>query len=299
MPTPNLDDESFCSESSLTPSVVDIKRLMKVKQDRELRLKMLQNRVNRLNNQEEGVWKQVARTQQRTSKTLDMQRQVQAEKEQLRQERELLAQDEVLRDRAREIRLRSINSHTLRQLKFEENKAVGKQVREESQRMMSVLTGYKQQALQSKAMHVDVCRQHRTQQKLRAELNERRREQARQDMNALKFAELQEQILNADLDIDEAEQEELEALRRLQNSQSVQSEVLDRCAALSPALVRTSVSPSRCVADMHGSPAESRSSPRGAYRRSFQASASPRGLGQINEDVRRRSPRFSSRALSP
>merc|ERR1719181_1135217 len=107
----------------LSPSVIDCHRLAKMKVEQEQRLMMLRTRVERLTDQERRVWKDVARTQQLSLQAQEAQWRRQAQQaERLRLERELLAQEQVLRDRAQEMRMRILETKDIPRLtKFEEN----------------------------------------------------------------------------------------------------------------------------------------------------------------------------------
>lgn len=217
-------------EVSSVPSIVDVKRLQRLKAEQEQRLKSLCVRVDRLSAQEQRVWKDVAWTQQRSLQAQEKQWQRQEQQaERLRLERELLQQEQALRDRTREMRLRAIERKDAPRLqKFEENKSISRQVREETKRHTLQVNAAREQALRSKAMHVEVRRQQRRQQQLQRDLEMSRRVQARQDVNLMRFNELQEEIQNAELAIAVAEREEMSAVQRLQNSQTVRAEVLSQ-----------------------------------------------------------------------
>lgn len=211
----------------IIPNVCDIKRLQKLKADQEQRLKSLCTRVDRLTSQEQRVWKDVAHTQQRSLHAQEKQWQRQAqEAERLRTEREAMVHQQALQERVRSMRLRTLETKDIpRTEKFEENKRISRQVREDVERHARALRTVRQQEIQAKAMQVELQRQQRRQQKLQRELDITRQEQARQDMNMLRFAELQEEIQNAEVAINVAEREELSAVHRLQNSQTVRNEV--------------------------------------------------------------------------
>lgn len=213
---------------SLAPSIVDIKRLQKLKADQDMRLKALCTRVDRLTAQEQRVWKDVAYTQQRSLQAQEKQWQKQAqEADKLRMERELMIQEQALHERASEMRLRSLEMKDLPRLqKFEENKMSSSAVREEGRRNAASIHNLQKREMQSRSMQVELRRQQRRQQKLQKELVQTRQEQARQDVNMQRFAELQEEIQNAELAIAVAEREELSAVSRLQSSQTVRSEVV-------------------------------------------------------------------------
>lgn len=112
--------------------------------------------------------------------------------------------------------------------KFEEKQAIARQVREDSKQLMTQLQDVRGKTLQTKTMQVEVRKQQRRQQQLRRELDQTRKEQARQDVNLSRYAELQEEIQNTELAIAAAEQEEVSAVQRLQNSQCVRAEVLSQ-----------------------------------------------------------------------
>merc|ERR1712204_128705 len=77
-------------------------------------------------------------------------------------------------------------------------------------------------------MQIEVRRQQQRQNQLRKELERTRREKSVQDANALRYAELQEEIAVSDVSLAAAEREELHAVSRLQNSQGVRSEVVNQ-----------------------------------------------------------------------
>jgi len=217
-------------EPILTPSMMDCRRLVKMKADQGCRLKMLRARVGRLACQERRVWKDVALTQQRSLQAQEYQWSRQAgQAERIHLERDLISQEQVARDRARELRLRRlVDKGAPRLEKFEMNQAVGRQTREESKQLEAALKEVREQALQSKIMQVEVRRQRERQQRLRKELEKTRREQVVQEAIALKFADLQEELQNNDQALACAEREEMSAVSRLQNSQSVRSEVVSQ-----------------------------------------------------------------------
>lgn len=213
-----------------TPSVVDCNRLARIKAEQEQRLKMLRSRIDRLTAQERRVWQDVTWTQQMSLQAQEKQWRRQAQQaDRLKLERDLLAQEQAFHDRGVEMRQRAVETKDIPRLqKFEENRAVGKQVREDSKRLMSALQEVREQTLQSKVMQVEVRRQQRRQQKLRKELELAQQEQARQDQNALMFAELQEELQSTETAIAAAERDELNAVQRLQNSQTVHANVLSQ-----------------------------------------------------------------------
>jgi len=283
-------------ESPLTPSMVDCKRLSKIKAEQEQRLQMLRARVDRLQTTERKVWKDVTWTQQRSLAAQEAQWRRQAQQaERLRLERDLVSQEQALRERAREARQRASETKDVPRLrKFEENQAIGKQVRQDSKRLMAALQEVREQTLQSKAMQVEVRRQQRRQQLLRKELEGARKEQSRQDYNALKCAELQEEIQNAELAIAAAEREELSAVSRLQNSQSVRAEVLtqlqdiEACSEENGEMLPTTVGAHAMVSE----PAAP------VYRVVPGRSGSPNGMGNSSSSTRSPRGRGEMRAAS-
>lgn len=216
-------------EQPLAPiGIVDVKRLHKIKQEQEARLNMLKARVARLAHQERRVWKDVQSTQQLSAKAQEAHWRRQAHAaERMRMEQDLLAQEQMLRERAREMRRHTMEAKdTPRLSKFEDNKRIGRQARDDSRRILNALQEVREQTLQSKAMQVEVRRQQQRQQKLRKELEATRKEQERQELNAMRFLELQEEINTAEQAIAAVEREELSAVDRLRNSQSVRAQML-------------------------------------------------------------------------
>lgn len=208
------------------PTVADVKRLARLKAEQESRLKMLRARVDRLQAQERRVWKDVTWTQQQSLQTQEAQLRRQAQQaEGARHLRDLLGEEQARKEHAQQMRLRSHEAKEIPRLRrYEENKAAGKQVREESQRIAAELQDAKQRTLKAKASQVEARRQQRRQHKLRKELEQSRLEQQRQDENMMRYAELQEEIQSAEMAIASAERDELNAVKRLQNSQSVRAE---------------------------------------------------------------------------
>lgn len=85
---------------------------------------------------------------------------------------------------------------------------------------------------------VEERRQKAREEKMRREVDALRKEQCRQEMNILKFAEMQDDMQAIDLAIAAAERDEMSAVSRLQNSQSVRAEIISQldpnCRSSSP-----------------------------------------------------------------
>merc|ERR1740122_77989 len=212
------------------PALVDVKRLMKLKAEQQERLKKLRVRVDRLASQEQRVWKDVARTQEKSLQAQEKQMQRQEQQGELaRLERQISAQEQALRNRVRDQRLYTLETRDVPRLrKLEENKALSDQVRNDSKRLNASVQLSREQQVQNKAAHVDARRQQCRQQKLKRELDRTRKERVLQEANAERYAELQEEIQNAELAIAVAERQEINAVQRLQNSQSVRAEVVSQ-----------------------------------------------------------------------
>lgn len=223
-------DPEMEEEPILMPTLTDCRRLARVKAEQEKRLQMLHTRVERLTTHEQRVWKEVTSTQQMSLQAQEAQWRRQAKHgERIRIERELLTQEQVLRDRVQDMRMQVLETKDApRHENFREKQLVGKQVREDSRRLRSALSEVKEQTFQSKCMRVEVQRQKQRQQRLRRELDRTRRQQVVQDANAIKYAELQEELQNGELAMAAAETEELSAVSRLQSSQNVRSEVVSQ-----------------------------------------------------------------------
>lgn len=228
--TNSLGDGTEVTEEEvpLTPGWSDCRRLAKIKADQEQRLKMLRTRVDRLTDSERRVWKDVVWSQHRSMQVQEAQWRRQASKaQQLRREQETMAREQALRERFRDMRSRSAELKERPRLeKFEENRAAAREVREDSKRLSVALQDVRDQSLKSKKMQVHLQRSRASQSRLRKEIESTQRERMKQDANALRYAELQEEIQSSELAIAAAEEEERKAMSRLQNSHHVRSDVL-------------------------------------------------------------------------
>mmetsp|Transcript_81958 Transcript_81958/g.228432 ORF Transcript_81958/g.228432 Transcript_81958/m.228432 type:complete len:456 (-) Transcript_81958:92-1459(-) len=299
--TSTFNTDAGDGEMLSAPTIVDIKRLAKIKAEQEQRLKTLRVRVDRLAAQERRVWKDVTWTQHMSLQAQETQLRREAQQaERMRVERERAAHEQELRERAHQARLRTLAHKDVPRLrKFEENTAAGNRVREDSRRISQEVLEAHQVSVQRKASQAERLRQQRRQQRLRKELELTRSEQLRQDANLLKFAELQENLRNIDLALSSAEQDEMSAVQRLQNSQSVRAELVSHLQDErvetpfysevdgSPAVVAPAVSAGSLWPDSHGGKlaarGERRSSPR-CRGRSPSSATSPRLLrGGLSE----------------
>lgn len=214
-------------EIGVTPGIVDVKRLAKLKADQESRLKLLRARVDRLSTQERRVWKDVTWTQQMSLQADESRWRRQAQQaDEKRLEREQVSEQQALRERARAQRLTTEAKGNPRMRKFEENKRMGQQVREEREQVLAHREAIRTSSVQSKVQQVESRRHERRQQQLRKDLEQARSDAQRQEHNIFKYAELQAEIQSAELAIAAAEHEEMSAVQRLQNSQIVRADVL-------------------------------------------------------------------------
>jgi len=232
-------------EDGLIPTTQDIKRLERLQSEQERRLKLLNARAGRLQAQERTAWKGVNITQQMALQAQEVhcRRQVK-EVERLRNERDLINHEQILRERAYEMRMRGLEEAPRLQ-KFEENQEIGRRQREESKQLEAALRNHRERILQTKAMQAEVQRQQRRQQKLRRELEESRREQARKDANLLRYNELRQRLQRTEAEVAAAERSELDTVERLQYSQTIRAEVISQWQDMDP-------SPSSPVRDGQG-----------------------------------------------
>mmetsp|Transcript_43376 Transcript_43376/g.116415 ORF Transcript_43376/g.116415 Transcript_43376/m.116415 type:complete len:463 (-) Transcript_43376:70-1458(-) len=228
-----LSMEAADEDPGLVPNAMDVRRLAKYRADQALRLKMLRARVERLRSDESRVWKDVTSVQQRCLQNQEVQIRRQAQQaEHDRLQRDQVYRQEVLRERVIEQRKsREPAKEIPRAAKFEENRAVAQSAREESRRVTATLWEAKEQLRQRKSQMVEDRRLQQRQHKLQKDHESSRREQARQETNAGKFAQVQQEMQDLELAIAAAEREELAAVSRLQNSQSVGAEIVSRLHA--------------------------------------------------------------------
>lgn len=211
----------------IAPTLVDIKRLRKLKADQEQRLKSLNVRVDRLNAQEQKVWKDVASTQQRSLQVQEKQWSRQASQaEKIRMERELMLQEQALRERARETRETMISMKDRpRQARLEHNKAISQQIREDSRRNEAALRRFREQTIEEKRRIVELRTQQRRKTCLERDLHESNQKKAQSELHALRYAELQEELRNCEEAIEMAAREEINTLERLKNSTRLREQV--------------------------------------------------------------------------
>eukprot|EP00933_Yihiella_yeosuensis_P026490 TRINITY_DN20573_c0_g1_i1.p1 TRINITY_DN20573_c0_g1~~TRINITY_DN20573_c0_g1_i1.p1 ORF type:complete len:353 (+),score=66.66 TRINITY_DN20573_c0_g1_i1:144-1202(+) len=218
------------------PGAVEIKRLLKIKVAQEERLQSVRARIGCLSAHDQRVWKDVKVLQQREMVVYEAQwRRQNQQAEIVKLHKDVIEREEALRERARRIRTQLLQSKTApRMAVIEQNKAAASQIREDSKRLMAALQDVREQSRQSKAMQVEVRRQQQRQRQLRKELEGSRKEQTRQEINALRYAEIQEDIQVLEDAIADAENEELAAVSRMQNFQSVRSCLWQEDRATSP-----------------------------------------------------------------
>lgn len=260
--------EAADEDPALVPNAMDVRRLAKYRADQALRLKMLRARVERLRSEESSVWKDVTSVQQRCQQNLEVQLRRQAQQaERSRLQRDQVYRQEVLSERVIEQRKgREPAKEIPRAAKFEENRAVAQSAREESRRVTAALWEAKEQLRQRKSQMVEDRRLQQRQHKLQKDHESSRREQARQETNAEKFWEVQQEMQDLELAIAAAEREELAAVSRLQNSQSVGADIV-----------------SRLHADMTGFGAGGASGEEFDDREAHRLPASPRPLQQLQQ----------------
>lgn len=210
---------------------------------------MMQVRVDRLAAQERRVWKDVACTQRMSLQAQEAQLRRQAQNvERSQLEQELLAQEQVLRGRTQELRKQTQAKEGPKQAKIDENRAMAQRVRQDSQRLMTVLHEVREKTLQSKRMQVEVQRQQRRQQRLQRELEQSHLEHARKQTNVHRYVELQEEIQAVESAMCVVEEQELKAVQRLQNSQNARA---DAMALLQSSRGECSMTGEYCLDDMY------------------------------------------------
>eukprot|EP00929_Paragymnodinium_shiwhaense_P081593 TRINITY_DN42744_c0_g1_i1.p1 TRINITY_DN42744_c0_g1~~TRINITY_DN42744_c0_g1_i1.p1 ORF type:complete len:292 (-),score=93.77 TRINITY_DN42744_c0_g1_i1:223-1098(-) len=220
-----------CSASSLSglevedgefaPSASDIRLLSRVKVEQEHRLKALRARIARLAVNEQRVWQGVAATQQKTLKVQEAtQRRRESEAERARMQEDDVVRQQVLRERAYVLRQQVQASKTTPRLRMmEENRRMAEQVRKDRERLSAAADKVRQRLLTEKKVQAEELRQQKRLVKLRKELDQTRLQQSKQETNTSRYASLQEDIQRAELLIEAAAQDEIDALARLQNSQ--------------------------------------------------------------------------------
>lgn len=179
-----------------------------------------------------------------------------------------MAQKQMLRDRARDMRLNELNAKDVaRQAKAREVQSASRSVRQESARLTCALQEVHTQTLEGNTLRVETAAQMHRHHKLRTESEQIKQEQMRELHNAERYAQLQEEIQKTALAISLAERDETRAVDRLQNSRCIYSEVVEQLDDIAKPQGLTALPPP-----------SSRLSPQSATRhvRSSSAALSPR-----------------------
>lgn len=227
-PAEIITDDTFEEDDGppVSPSVVDVKRLAKMKGEQAGRLRTLNARVNQLRNQEQQVWNDVERTQLFSRQVLEAKdRQQLQHSERKRLEKQMQEEEEALRARAREQRRTTLQRRQgILKQKPQEVQELGQQMRRDKERIKQQMADLRKEEATAKSMQVQASRFAKKQyiagrqgQQLRAEEDRRRQNEGR-------FIELQEEIQRADGQIARQEQDEMEAVHRLSNSQAQRRE---------------------------------------------------------------------------
>lgn len=213
----------------LAPNEVDIWRLNKERSEQEQQLQAIRARVERLRGQEQRVWKDVANFQQKFRQRQEVQAHREAKQADLARERmnrEKDLQEQKLRQRDQ---LQLSNSL---QFKIEEKRAAAQQVRDQRKMSKEALNLAKDELQRRTKQLVDARREESRQQQVRKSAERAKREEARQFANSTKVNGIQADLANIKLAIAAAKREEEYAASRLQNSQSVQADIIKHPASL-------------------------------------------------------------------
>lgn len=210
----------------LSPNIVDVKKLAKMKQEQEGRLRTLNARVKQLRHQEHQVWNDVERTQQFSRQVLEAKdRQQVQHSERRRLEKQMQEEEESRRIRVREQRRMALQrKQAILQQKPREVQELGKQMRRDRERINQQLEDMRKQEATAKSMQVAARRFAKMQFKAEQQAQQLKAEEERRMQIEARYLELQEQIQQADDQIAFQEKDEMDAMHRLSNSQAQRQE---------------------------------------------------------------------------
>lgn len=222
------EGDPWWAQVSCAPDAVDIRRLTKFKAEQEQRLQTMRARVDRLAAQDQRLCKDVTSIHRMSLKVQETQmhkRKLQAERE--RVEQELLTREQSLRRQAEEQRCRQAAVRGLpKQVKLEENRAAAEQVRQDSHRLLCALHQVRERTQRNKQMHVQLQRHQRKQRRLRRELEQGQLEERRQANLTAEYEQLRDDLMVVEQAVAVLEEQEVKAVLRLQNSQSVHASAI-------------------------------------------------------------------------
>jgi len=226
---PDLDGElEGGTVSEAGPTAADLKRLEKLWREQGQRLTTLKARTNLITSREQKIQRQVQ--QDRISAQRIQEKRQQRRNQELdrrRMEEDTASRQQYLRERNYHQReIAKLRREVPRQRKLEESQAAAEIAREEKRQMALILERRRESEKVKKLYAADARRQEVLEAKVEKELRLARLESSRQESVEERFAALQEEIRNTEANIGLAEQQELTALKRLQDSQMVHAEVV-------------------------------------------------------------------------
>lgn len=216
------------------PSKVDVERAEHMKKEQEHILMSISNRIEHLKQAERKVWKEISTARKSC---------VSRQEAQLRQQAKMVERMHQLREKAHmEANLREIcGAH--RQFGQNARRAAaqgvqarklhnGEQTRDEARKLGKILEETSHRTKELNYQKADDRRCEREQFKLERAAQKTQTERERSYANALRFNTTDEQLRELESRIQKAEQEELECLNRLKNSERVRESVVQEMQML-------------------------------------------------------------------
>ncbi|CAD7970367.1 unnamed protein product [Amoebophrya sp. A120] len=240
-------EEAYAADHDVDaqPTQVDINRLARLEREQREKLKILQNRIGLLRNQEQRCWKDISRTQK--------QAETQEIGEAVREERVTIAMQvhedlvqlyESKKAKAAEVRAdlaenKGVNKAVL----LEEAAIIGMEVRDQKLRDEDELRMMKELEVEDKKAKAIFVQSERVERKERRELELHLLEEARRRDKEESYLSVLRDVEALNAEIEEAERLEQDALQRLQHSQSMRDNFLHQSSVSSETSKRSNVPP--------------------------------------------------------
>lgn len=218
------------------PSAVEVDRLVRLKAEQEKALNAISNRIRHLQAAERKVWKEITDVRNGCLKRQEAQLRHQSDEVEMMQrgQGEQRRRAELIRACASERALHQQRRQVALQATRERKAQMGREGREESNRLQRLLERGSEQRKLEAASRAEEHRREKAQVKIRRQVDNTEKGREKKFRNAARSNELEETLAQVVGRIQQAEQEEMACITRLQNSQAVRDSLMDEIRTTNP-----------------------------------------------------------------
>eukprot|EP00916_Digyalum_oweni_P004666 GHVL01008213.1.p1 GENE.GHVL01008213.1~~GHVL01008213.1.p1 ORF type:complete len:378 (+),score=85.65 GHVL01008213.1:82-1215(+) len=199
---------------------VDVHRLAKLKQQQQEALKLINNRINRIQATEDKVWHDIDAAKTKAAKIAEARERIaQRHAERLEKVKAIQEEKEFLKSQKKAEKDYSVArvQQSVQDAQYDKQK-VGCAIREKLRACRVEKEMLEQDRAQQTAMMISQQRQSVEINRINKQLESEQKEQSRKAMNALRYTEIEEEVRRLQEELVQAEAAELESIQRLQNS---------------------------------------------------------------------------------